>query len=106
MVRLGLDSSLLRLTRRSDCANQPHEGVDLLRNSRPVRTEVLLKANSTKERDDEAGERIIIVTGSTRCSYRLPRQPKLPGYRSLTPALNTNRTTYTTVYLHLEHPSG
>ncbi len=37
---------------------------------------------------------------------RLSRQPKLPGYRSLTPALNTNRTTYTPVYLHLEHPSG
>src|ERR1035441_223035 len=38
--------------------------------------------------------------------YRLPRQTKLPGYRSLTPALDTNRTPYTPVYLHLEHPSG
>ncbi len=38
--------------------------------------------------------------------YCLPRQPKIPGYRSLTPALNTNRTPYTPVYLHLEHPSG
>ncbi len=37
---------------------------------------------------------------------RLSRQPKLPGYRLLTPALNTNRTTYTPVYLHLKHPSG
>src|ERR1035441_9303741 len=33
--------------------------------------------------------------------YRLPRKPELPGYRSLTPALNTNRTTHTSVYLHL-----
>ena len=38
--------------------------------------------------------------------HRLSRKPELPGYRSLTPALNTNRTTYTPVYLHLEHPSG
>jgi hypothetical protein len=38
-----------------DCANQPHEGVDLLRNSRPVGTEVLLQANSAKEREDQAG---------------------------------------------------
>jgi hypothetical protein len=38
--------------------------------------------------------------------YRLSRKSKLPGYRSLTPALNTNRTPYTPVYLHLEHPSG
>ena len=38
--------------------------------------------------------------------YRLSRKSKLPGYRSLTPALNTNRTPYTSVYLHLEHPSG
>jgi hypothetical protein len=38
--------------------------------------------------------------------YRLPRQPKIPGYRSLTPALNTNRPTYTPIYLHLKHPSG
>ncbi len=38
--------------------------------------------------------------------YRLSRQPKLLRYRSLTPALNTNRTPYTPVYLHLEHPSG
>ena len=51
-VQLGLDSFLLRLTWRSDCANQPHEGVDLLRNSRPVGTEVLLQANSAKECDD------------------------------------------------------
>jgi hypothetical protein len=67
MVRLGLHSFLLRLTRRSDCANQPHEGVDLLRNSRPVRTEVLLQANSAKERDDQTSEGIIIVTRSTCC---------------------------------------
>jgi hypothetical protein len=38
--------------------------------------------------------------------YRLPRQSKLPGYRSLTPALNTNRTPYTSVDLHLKHPSA
>ena len=38
--------------------------------------------------------------------YRLSRKPKLPRYCSLTPALNTNRTPYTPVYLHLEHPSG
>src|ERR1019366_3588617 len=38
--------------------------------------------------------------------YRLSRKTKLPGYRSLTPALDTNRTPYTPVYLHLEHPSG
>ncbi len=38
--------------------------------------------------------------------YRIPRQPKLSGYRSLTPALNSNRTTYPPIYLHLEHPSG
>jgi Predicted membrane protein (DUF2339) len=38
--------------------------------------------------------------------YPLPRKSKLPGYRSLTPSLDTNRTTYTTVFLHLEHPSG
>ena len=38
--------------------------------------------------------------------YRLSRKSKLPGYRSLTPALNTNRTPHTSVYLHLEHPSG
>jgi hypothetical protein len=37
---------------------------------------------------------------------RLSRQPKLPGYRTLTPALDTNRPTHTPVYLHLEHPSG
>src|ERR1019366_4430302 len=38
--------------------------------------------------------------------YRLPRKPKIPGYRSLTPALDTNRPPYTPVYFHLEHPSG
>ena len=43
---------VVRLTRRSDCANQPHEGVDLLRNSGSVGPEVLLQANSAKERDD------------------------------------------------------
>ena len=48
--------------------NQLHDGVDLLRNSRPVGTEVLLQANSAKERDDQASEGIIIVTRSTRCS--------------------------------------
>src|SRR5271168_4509739 len=48
--------------------DQPHEGVYLLRNSRPVGTEVLLQANSAKERDDQASEGIIIVTRSTRCS--------------------------------------
>jgi hypothetical protein len=45
-------SFLLRLSGRSACANQPHEGVDLFRNSRPVGTEILLEANSAKERDD------------------------------------------------------
>jgi hypothetical protein len=49
-------------------ANQPQEGVDLLRNSRPVGTEVLLQANSAKERDDQAREGIIVVTRSTRGS--------------------------------------
>jgi hypothetical protein len=39
-------------------------------------------------------------------TYRLSRQPELPGYRTLTPALDTNRPPNTTVYLHLEHPSG
>jgi hypothetical protein len=38
--------------------------------------------------------------------YRLSRKPKLLGYRSLTPALNTNRSPYTSINLHLEHPSG
>jgi hypothetical protein len=38
--------------------------------------------------------------------HRLSRKTKLPGYCSLTPALNTNRPPYTPVYLHLEHPSG
>jgi len=38
--------------------------------------------------------------------YRLPRQTKITGYRSLTPALDTNRMPDTPVYLHLEHPSG
>jgi hypothetical protein len=74
MVQLGLDSFLLRLTRRSDHANQPHEGVDLLRNSRTVWTEVLLQANSAKERDDQASEGIIIVMRSTRCSQIFDEQ--------------------------------
>ena len=39
-------------------------------------------------------------------AHCLPRQPKLPGHRSLTPALHTYRSPYTPVYLHLEHPSG
>jgi hypothetical protein len=38
--------------------------------------------------------------------HRLPRYPKLKGDRTLTPALNPNRTPYTPVKLHLEHPSG
>jgi len=38
--------------------------------------------------------------------YRLSRKPKLLGYRSLTLALNTNRPPYTSINLHLEHPSG
>ncbi len=37
---------------------------------------------------------------------RLSRKTKLPGHRTLTPALDTNSPTYTPVYLHLEHPSG
>jgi hypothetical protein len=48
--------------------NQLHEVFNLFCDPGPVRTEVLLKANSAKERDDEAGERIIIVTNSTGCS--------------------------------------
>jgi hypothetical protein len=61
--------SFFVVTGRSHPANQPHEGVDLVRNSRPVGTEILLQANSAKERDDQAGERIIIVTSSARCGY-------------------------------------
>jgi hypothetical protein len=38
--------------------------------------------------------------------HRLSLQPELPGYRTLTPALDTNRLPNTTVGLHLEHPSG
>ncbi len=38
--------------------------------------------------------------------HRLSRQPKLPGHRTLTPTLNTNRSTYTPVNLHSEHPFG
>ena len=38
--------------------------------------------------------------------HRLSRQPELPGYRTLAPALDTNRPPYSTVDLHLEHPSG
>src|ERR1019366_3952083 len=38
--------------------------------------------------------------------YRLPRYPKLQGDRTLTPALNPNRTPHTPVELHLVHPSG
>jgi hypothetical protein len=34
------------------------------------------------------------------------RANSLPGYRPLTPALNTNRPPHTPVYLHLVHPSG
>src|SRR6202044_2159780 len=59
---------------RSDCANQPHEGVHLARNSRPVGTEILLQANSAKERDDESSERIIVVTSSTRCRQIVDEQ--------------------------------
>src|SRR5208282_6590507 len=38
--------------------------------------------------------------------YRLSREPELPGYRPLTLALNSNRPPYTSINLHLEHPSG
>ena len=38
--------------------------------------------------------------------HRLSRQPEIPGYRTLTPAFHANRSPNTTVYLHLEHPSG
>src|ERR1700723_1795123 len=58
----------------SDFANQAHEGVDLLRNARPVGTEVLLQTNSAKERDDQAREGIIIVTRSTCCSEIVDEQ--------------------------------
>ena len=59
--------------------------------------------------DDEILLRPLVAwqhRGLQHLPYRLPRQPKLPGYRSLTPALYTNRLPYTPVYLHLEHPSG
>jgi hypothetical protein len=39
-------------------------------------------------------------------SYCLSREPKLSGYRPLTLALNTNRSSYTSIDLHLEHHSG
>ena len=61
---------------QSHPANQLHEGVDLVRNSRPVGTEILFQANSAKERDDQARERIIIVTDSTRCSEILDEDRK------------------------------
>jgi hypothetical protein len=35
----------------------------------------------------------------------ISRQPKLPGYRPLTPALDSNRSPYTSIDLHLVHPS-
>jgi len=35
-----------------DCANQPHEGVDLLRNSRPVWNEVLLQTSAKAPESD------------------------------------------------------
>jgi hypothetical protein len=57
-----------RVADQSHPANQPYEGVDLVRDSRPVGTEILFYANAAKERDDQASERIIIVTNSTRCS--------------------------------------
>ena len=38
--------------------------------------------------------------------YSLSRQPEFPGYRTLTPAFDMKRSPNTTVYLHLEHPSG
>jgi len=38
--------------------------------------------------------------------YCISRKPKLPGYRPLTLALDSNRSPYTSVNLHLEHPSG
>jgi hypothetical protein len=59
---------------RSDSANQLHEVSNLFCDPGPVRTKVLLKANSAKERDDEAGERIIIVTRSTRCRQIVSEQ--------------------------------
>ena len=34
------------------------------------------------------------------------QRDQTPAIRSLTPVLNTNRTTYMPVYLHQEHPSG
>ena len=62
-------ASIYTVTRNawSNSANQPHEVFNLFCDPRPVRTKVLLKANSAKERDDEASERIIVVTNSTRC---------------------------------------
>jgi hypothetical protein len=38
--------------------------------------------------------------------HRISRQPKLPGHRTLTLAINTYRSPNSTVYLHLKHPSG
>jgi hypothetical protein len=40
--------------------NQLHDGFNLLRNLSAIGTEVLLQANSNKERDDQASEGIII----------------------------------------------
>jgi len=51
-----------------------------------------------------------LVTGRHRVLQHLPhrisRKPKLPGYRPLTPAFDSNRSPNTSVNLHLEHPSG
>jgi hypothetical protein len=38
---------------------------------RPVGTELLLQANSAKERDDQASERIIISSRDPRAAVRL-----------------------------------
>jgi hypothetical protein len=50
---------------------------------------------------------VLALTTEMRTSeYRLSRKPRLPGHRSLTPSVNTNRTPSTPVYLLLEHLSG
>jgi uncharacterized protein (DUF58 family) len=52
---------------------------------------------------------LTLVAGRHRVAklpHRLPRYPKLQSDRTLTPALNPNRTPYTPVKLHIEHPSG
>ena len=53
---------------------------------------------------------LALVAGRNRVLQHLPyclsRKPKLPGYRPLTLALNSNRSPYRSINLHLEHPSG